>query len=61
MHMKSLYCMPYIESLFLKQEYIYTPGEGNSNPVQYSCLENATNRGTWQATVYGVAKELDMT
>ena len=53
--------MPYIESLFFKQEYIYTPGEGNGNPVHYSCLENATNRGTWQATVYGGAKELDMT
>ena len=54
--------MPYIESLFLKQEYIYTPGEeGNGNPIQYSCLENATNRGNWQATVYGAAKELDMT
>ena len=37
------------------------PGKGNGNPVQYSCLENTTNRGTWQATVYGGAKELDMT
>ena len=30
-------------------------GEGNSNPLQYSCLENPTDRGAWQATVHGVA------
>ena len=32
------------------------PGEGNSNTLQYSCLENAMNRGAWQAIVHGVAK-----
>ena len=31
-------------------------GEGNGNPFQYSCLENPMDRGTWQATVYCVAK-----
>ena len=31
-------------------------GEGNDNPVQYSCLENPMDRGAWQATVHGVAK-----
>ena len=31
-------------------------GEGNGNPLQYSCLENSMNRGAWQATVYEVAK-----
>ena len=31
-------------------------GEKNSNPFQYSCLENSMDRGAWQATVYGVAK-----
>ena len=31
-------------------------GEGNGNPLQYSCLENSMNRGAWRATVYGVAK-----
>ena len=31
-------------------------GEGNGNPLQYSFLENSTDRGDWQATVYGVAK-----
>ena len=33
-----------------------SPGEGNGNPLQYSCLENCMDRGTWQATVYGVAR-----
>ena len=32
------------------------PGEGNSNPFQYSCLENPMDGGTCQATVHGVAK-----
>ena len=32
------------------------PGEGNGNPFQYSCLENSTDRGAWQATVHRVAK-----
>ena len=29
------------------------PGEGNSNPLQYSCLENSIGRGAWQTTVHG--------
>jgi len=33
-----------------------SPGEGNGNPLQYSCLENSMNRGAWWATVHGVAK-----
>ena len=33
-----------------------SPGEGNGNPLQYSCLENPNDRGAWQATVHGVAK-----
>ena len=37
-----------------------SPGEGNGNPFQYSCLENPMDRGAWQATVHGVA-ESDMT
>ena len=32
------------------------PGEGNSYPVQYSCLKNSMDRGTWQATVHGVTE-----
>ena len=31
-----------------------SPGEGNSNPLQYSCLRNPMDRGAWQATVQGV-------
>ena len=31
-------------------------GEGNGNPLQYSCLENSMERGAWQATVHGVTK-----
>ena len=33
-----------------------SPGEGNSNPLQCSRLENPMDRGTWRATVHGVAK-----
>ena len=36
-------------------------GGGNSNPLQYSCLENLIDRGAWWATVHGVAKESDTT
>ena len=38
-----------------------SPGEENGTPLQYSCLGNPTDRGTWQATVHEVAKESDMT
>ena len=37
-----------------------SPGGGNGNPLQYSCLENPMDRGAWQATVHGVTKS-DMT
>ena len=33
-----------------------SPGEGNGNPLQHSCLENSMDRGTWWATVHGVSK-----
>ena len=33
-----------------------SPGEGNGYPLQYSCLENPTDRGAWRATVHGVSK-----
>ena len=33
-----------------------SPGEGNGNPLQYSCLENPTDRGAWWATVCGAVK-----
>ena len=35
------------------------PGEGNGNPLQYSCLENSVDRGAGRAAVHGVTKELD--
>ena len=38
-----------------------SPGEGNGNPLQDSCLGNPMDRGAWQATVYRVTKELDTT
>ena len=33
-----------------------SPGEGSSNPLQYSCLENPMDRGAWRATVCGISK-----
>ena len=33
-----------------------TPGEGNGNPLEYSCLENSMDRGAWQATVHGLTR-----
>ena len=37
-----------------------SPREGSGNPLQYSCLENPMDRGTWPATVHGVS-ESDVT
>ena len=38
-------------------EWGRSSGEENGNPIQYSCLKKSNDRGTWQATVYGVTKE----
>ena len=38
-----------------------SPGEGNGNPLQNSCLENSMDRGAWWTTVHGVAKMLNIT
>ena len=38
-----------------------SPGEGNSNPLQYTCLENPMDRGAWQATQSMGSQESDMT
>ena len=50
-YVKAIYCHPayltYMQS---------TSGEGNGNPLQYSCLENPMDRGAWEAAVHGVAK-----
>ena len=37
------------------------PGEGNGNPLQYSCLGDPMDRGAWGAAVHGATKELDTT
>ena len=38
-----------------------SPGVGNGNPLQYSCLGNPMDRGAWWAIVHGVTKELNRT
>ena len=38
-----------------------SPGEGNDNTLQYSCLENSMDRGAWQARVHGVANSQTIT
>ena len=42
----------WVQSLGLRR----SPGEGNGNPLQYSCLENPIDIGVWQGTVHGVAR-----
>ena len=44
-----------VTSLYLPTTYAEN-GEGNGNPLHYSCLENSTDRGAWWATVCGVTK-----
>ena len=38
-----------------------SPGEGNGNPLQHSCLENPMDRGAWQTTGHGITGESDTT
>ena len=38
------------------ETWVWPPGEGNDNPLQYSCLENSMDRGIWWGTVHGIAK-----
>ena len=45
-------CIIYIIELYIFR----CNGEGNGNPLQYSCLENPMDRGAWQATVHGVSR-----
>ena len=40
----------------MQETQLWSPGEGNGNPLQYSCLENSMDGGTWRATLHGVAK-----
>ena len=44
----------------LRGFYRANPVEGNGNSLQYSCLDNSTDRGAWRAIVHGVTKESDM-
>ena len=53
----SFHLPPYV-FLSLSAVPLKYPGEGNGNPLQYSCLENSIYRGAWQATVHGVTKSL---
>ena len=46
----------YTGDLGLIPGLVRSPGEGVSNPLQYSCLENPMARGAWEATVHGVAR-----
>ena len=50
-----------VEDLGLTPGSGRSSGEGNGNPLQYSCLENPMDRGAWRATVHAVTKESDMT
>ena len=45
-----------ITDYVLVSEQLDIPGEGNSTPLQYSCLESPMDRGAWWAVVYGVTK-----
>ena len=49
-----LFEMTHIVILILTR-FSFKVGEGNGNPLQYSCLENPMDRGAWYASVYGVA------
>ena len=48
--------LPVIQETGLIPELGRSPGEGNGNPLQYSCLENSMDRGAWWATVHGVPR-----
>ena len=48
-------------SLYICYTMARSPGGGNGNPLQYSCLKNSMDRRAWQAAVHAVAKESDMT
>ena len=59
--MKCILAQLYLENTIFLASIFYRLkdrglGEGNGNPLQYSCLENPMDGGAWQATVHGVAK-----
>ena len=53
--------LPAVQETRIQSRSGRCPGEGNGNPLQYSCLENPTDRGAWWATVTGVENDSDMT
>ena len=53
---KSINVIHHIDKLKNKSQLGRSPGEGNGNPLQYSCLENPMDGGAWWAPVHGVAK-----
>ena len=53
---KNLAAMQAIKEIWVRFLCWGDPGEGNGNPLQYSCLENPMDREAWQATVHGVAE-----
>ena len=48
--------LPVVQETWVRSLGQEDPLEGNGNPIQYSCLENPMERGTWHAAVYGIAK-----
>ena len=53
---KKLFFFLKLPHFILDIHYVYMFGEGNGNPLQYSCLENPMDGGAWWAVVHGVAK-----
>ena len=51
-------CLPLQETWVQSLGWEKSPGEGDGNALQYSCLENPIDRGAWQAAVHGVTKNL---
>ena len=56
-----LKCLPAMRETWVQSlDQEDSPGEGNGDPLQYSCLENPMDGGDWWATIYGIS-ESDMT
>ena len=58
---RSRICLPIQEMQVQSLGQRRSPGGGNGNPLQFSCLKSPTDRGVWQATVHWAAKKLDTT
>ena len=51
-------CLPIQETCVWSLSWEDSPGEGNGNPLQYSCLEDSMDRGAWWATVHGATQRI---